>query len=95
MIETLAPDDALKYLGRILNLESDECIGYTMTYRKTLDTHIPLRLHLRLFDADSTPTILCGIEVANAQKRYIEDPRRIQRRILRRIIGWRRIQDES
>ena len=57
--------------------------------------HIPVGLRLRLFDAVVTPAILFGGAVLPLNKKGLEHIDGIQRKMLRLIVGWRRIANED
>ena len=68
--------------------------SYHRIRRTLVNHHIPLRLRLRLFVAIVIPTMLygLGVHVTSAHRRRGIDATR--RRMIRNIVGWRRIEDE-
>ena len=59
------------------------------------DQNVSLNLRLKLFDACCTPVALFGLSVLSltVKDRKVFDI--LQRRMLRRIIGWRRSLDDT
>ena len=60
-----------------------------------LDHHASFQLKLKYFDASLGPTILFGMAIFPITKNQIEDMDKLQRQMLRRIAGWRRIDEEK
>ena len=63
--------------------------------RALIDKHVDLRLRLRLFDAVVTPTAMYGLSVAPltvADKNYLAAT---QRKMLRRIVGYKKAPDDT
>ena len=60
-----------------------------------LDHNISLQLRLKYFDACVGPAILFGTAVLPMTRTQLQDLDRLQRKMLRRIVGWRRIEGED
>ena len=54
-----------------------------------------MQLRLKYFDACVGPTILFGMAAFPMTRGQIEDMDGLQRQMLRRIVGWRRIDGEE
>lgn len=57
--------------------------------------NIAIRLRLKLFDAIITPTVLFGIPILPLSAASFEKLDILQRKVLRKIVGWVRLKDES
>lgn len=108
LVEILNSDsDAHRYLGRQLRLSHESRIQVEINNRcklawyslhrnrhLILNSEISTSLRVKYFDAVITPTILFGLATlpltATQQKRIWA----IQRKMLRKLVGWRRIADE-
>ena len=55
---------------------------------------MPLGLRFKLFDSTVTPTVLCGMEVLPLTAAQLQRLEAVQRRMLRNIAGWVRVEDE-
>ena len=60
-----------------------------------MNSHISLRRRLHYFDVCVTPTILFALPVFPLHQSHLQALDVLQRKMLRRIIGWRMLQDES
>ena len=59
------------------------------------DHHIPIKLRLKLFDAAITATVLYSLETCPLTEGLLQRLDVVQRKMLRRIIGWISASDES
>eukprot|EP00973_Karenia_brevis_P062155 8644362-Karenia_brevis.AAC.1 len=96
-----------RYLGRMINLGSRNRRSYEIRNRKKcawaafhkfkfilLNPHISLRSRLKLFDACISPVMLFALGTLPMTKSDIAGIGIVQRKMMRRIIGWRRIESE-
>ena len=60
-----------------------------------LDHNISLQLRLKYFDTCVGPALLFGTAVLPMTRTQLQDLDRLQRKMLRRIVGWRRIEGED
>jgi hypothetical protein len=60
-----------------------------------MDPHIPLTLRLRFFDAIISPTALFGCAVLSHTREESSKMDVAQRKMLRNILGWRRLAGED
>ena len=60
-----------------------------------LDHNISLQLRLKYFDACVGPAILFGTAALPMTRTQLQDLDRLQRKMLRRIVDWRRIEEED
>ena len=108
MVEVLRQNDTHKYLGRVfsgdlrkrgdINLRHRMQCGWMKYshFRQVLQNrHIPITLRLKLFDAVITPTVLYSLSSTPLTSTQLERLNACQRRMLRKIVGWRRVGDES
>ena len=97
-----------RYLGRQLCLSAAERVSIEFIYRKKqawgtffkhkkilLNKNVSLQKRLKFFDSCITPTVLFSLSVFPLGKVKIDDLDRLQRKMLRRIVGWRRIPEET
>ena len=63
---------------------------YVLTNR-----HVSIKGRLQLFNAVITPTILFGLGSLPLTKRQLEDIDALQRKMLRSIVGWYRVEGEA
>lgn len=102
IIEILNEDEAHRYLGRKINLGSDQRHSFEIDsrissawgafhkYKKTLLNHdISLRLRLKLFNACVTPVALFGLASLPLTRKQLEQFAIVQRKMLRSIVGWK------
>ena len=106
-IQVLHIESCHRYLGRRISFSSDRCNiefyhrvqqGWAMFHRHKkciLDKHVSLKHRLKYFDVCVTPTLLFALVVLPISKTKIESMDCLQRKMLRRIVGWRRIDDEE
>ena len=108
MIWILKEDAAHRYLGRLLNLHSKRRVKIELDnrfksawaafhkHRKWLvNQYVPVGLRLRLFDAVVSPSVLFALSVLPVGKCDLQQLQVLQRRMLRLIVGWRRIDGED
>ena len=60
-----------------------------------LNSNISIKKRLRFFDSCVTPTMLFSLSVLPISKSKLKELDQLQRKMIRRIIGWRRISDEN
>ena len=60
-----------------------------------LDHNISLRLRLKMFTASIGPALMFGTPVLPMTKHHLQQLNILQRKMLRRIVGWRRIDGED
>ena len=100
--------DSRRYLGRLLCTSASDRVTIEVRNRRRaawasfhkhisvlLDDHVSLQLRLKYFDICIGPMILFGMAVFPTTRGQIEDMDRLQRQMLRRIIGWRRVDGED
>ena len=108
LVEVLDVQSSHKYLGKQLTLrlhERSQCeVKHRIQrawasfhkHRKVLQNqHIPLHLKLKFFDSLVTPAALFAVAVMPLSKSQLEAFCVVQRKMVRRIVGWRRVADES
>ena len=108
LIKILDEEDSHRYLGRQLcispsgrvNIEVNNRIrAASGAFRKhtcvLLDHNISLRLRLKMFTASIGPALLFGTSVLPMTKHHLQKFDILQRKMMRRIIGWRRIDGED
>ena len=106
-VEIIEAGSHHKYLGRYLSGESTfreqtevnhriQCAWYKFGQLKNTlcNSHISIKLRLKLFDAVVTPTILFGLAVLPLGAASLGKIEAVQRKMLRKIVGWVRIQNE-
>ena len=65
-------------------------------YKKVLlNNHVSLGKRLQYFDACATPAAIYGLSLFPLRRSELDSLDILQRKILRRIVGWRRIDTES
>ena len=97
-----------RYLGRHLSLSSADRVMVEIGHRKKqawcafhkhkkvlLNRHVSLRERLKYFDACVSPTVLFALCTLPVTRKRLEMLDTLQRRMLRRIVGWRKLADES
>ena len=97
-----------RFLGRMINLASDERNSFEIFHRKQVVWHafhkysrtlcnqnISLKKRLRLFDACVSPVILFGAAVLPLTWGEIINYDVIQKKMLRKIIGWERLEEDD
>lgn len=108
LVEIIGPESHHKYLGRNLPGECVfrrsvevkhriQCAWYKFGQYKHILTNgkVSIQLRLRLFDAVVTPTILYGLAVLPLSTILLEDIEIVQRKMLRKIVGWVRLPEET
>jgi hypothetical protein len=68
--------------------------GLNLTITALTNTHISIKLRLRLFDAIVTPTILFGLITMPLTPSDLNQLDAIQHRMLRSLVGWVCLRDE-
>ena len=107
-VEIIEAGSHHKYLGRYLAGESTfreqtevnhriQCAWYKFGQMKNIlcNHHISIQLRLKLFDAVVTPTILFGLAVLPLSSASLEKIQVTQRKMLRKMVKWVRIQGEA
>ena len=107
-VKILDDDESHRYLGKQLSTSPSLRATIEFYNRKRaawasfhkhksvlLDHNVPLRLRLKYFDACIGPSILFAIAVLPMTKGRLQELDKLQRKILRRIVGWRRIENED
>ena len=99
-VKVLSDTDSHRYLGRLLCTSASDRVKIEIRNRQRaawasfhkhksalLDPHVSLQLRLKYFDACVGPTILFGMVAFPMTRNQIEDMDRLQRQMLRRIVG--------
>ena len=107
MVEVLHAEEAHRYLGRRLSMSASERVTTEFKFRKQqawyafskhrkvlLNKHVSLKRRLQYFDACVTPTMLFALATLPLTKARLKDLDILQRKMLRRIVGWRRQENE-
>jgi len=107
-VEVLGANVAHKYLGRKVTgnlkqrnqVELDHRIQIAwMRFHKhrdvLLDRNVNIHSRLRFFESVITPTLLYGLHACALTSKQMESLDILQRKMLRRVVGWVRIQDED
>ena len=107
MVEILGPNDEHKFLGRHLSGNLDNRARCEVQHRikvswmkfgqhsKTLcNKNISIRLRMRLFDSVVSPSLLFGLAILPLQASFIEQLDVVQRKMMRKIVGWVRVPEE-
>ena len=107
-VRILQVDSYHRYLGRLLSLSYEKRTFTEFDHRKKqawkvfykhkkvlFNAHVSLRRRLYFFDVCVTPVILFSLSVLPVSKSKIKELDRLQRKMLRRIIGWRRTPNED
>ena len=97
-----------RYLGRFLCLSQENRLDIEFKHRKQqgwfsfqkhrkclLNKHISLKRRLHYFDVCITPCVLVALTSFPMLRSQLEALDILQRKILRRIVGWRSLPDES
>ena len=108
MVQVLTGDQTHKYLGRSLcgSLARRHVVEFNHRVqlawnkfhphcRVLVNKHVSIKLCMKFFDAVVTPTILFGLHTLALTGAQLSKLDSIQRRMLRSMVGWIRIQDES
>ena len=107
MVEILFAEATHKYLGRVLsgspgargqtelkNRFSQAWAKYSKHRGTLINKLVPVKLRLRLFDATVSPTVLYGLSVLPLTRAQLDKLDALQRRMLRNIVGWVRVDEE-
>ena len=107
-IRIIHDSESHRYLGRKLNLHAKSRIAMEFSNRKQqawfafnkhkkvlLNHHISLKKRLKYFDTCVTPAILFALCSFPLRKRELDSLDILQRKMMRRIVGWRRIEGED
>ena len=108
MVEVVKHAGTHKYLGRLLigdlrmrgkcNLEHRMKCAW-LKYHQFADTmqnrNIPIKLRLRLFDSVVTPSVLYSLTTTPLTQKDLDKLDALQRKMLRRIVGWVRLEEEA
>ena len=107
-VDVISFDGSHKYLGRMINLSADNRVKIELDFRKkcawsafhkhrrTLLNHdISLGLRLKLFDSVVSPAALFCLHTLPLTKSQLSTLGACQRRMLRSICGWRRVEGED
>ncbi|CAE7565538.1 unnamed protein product [Symbiodinium natans] len=107
LLEVLFEGKTHKYLGRSLSgnvtkraavevaHRSQVAWGKFMKHKHVLQNkHIAVRNRLKYFDAVITPTVLFSLHALPLTQKQLHDLNILQRRMLRSIVGWRRVDGE-
>ena len=107
-IQVLPAEKSHKYLGRMINLHATNRTKVELNHRLQvawgkfhqhrkwiLDSNIPVGLRLRFFDAVVSPGALYSCAVLALNTDELERFDIVQRKMLRSIVGWRRVQGED
>eukprot|EP00435_Cladocopium_sp_Y103_P027156 s884_g6.t1 len=108
IIEILYGENQHKYLGKMLtgdmtlrtNVEFEHRLhaawaNFQKYKQIILNKHVSLKLRLNFFDHVVSPTAMFGIATLPLTKVQIQKLDVVQRRMLRSIVGWGRMTDES
>ena len=100
--------DAHKYLGRKLsgdlrnrgqcNLDHRVACAWMKFHNRSstfLNRRVPLKLRLKLFDSVVSPAALYSLSATPLTAKQCEKLVCTQRKMMRRIVGWIRLDDES
>ena len=106
-VKIVGDDDSHKNLGRLLSTSPSNRINMEFQNRQRaawasfhkqksilLDHNVSLHLRLKYFDACVGPAFLFGIAVLPLSRFQIQKMDILQRKMLRRIVGWRRSEGE-
>lgn len=99
---------AHRYLGSHVNLSHGDRVDFELNYRKQqgwyvsskhkkciLNSHVSFRRRLQYFDTCVTPAILFALETFPLPPSYLDSLDPLQRKMMRRIVGWRSLPHES
>ena len=106
-VKVLSDADSHRYLGKLLCTSATERVVTEFRNRKRvawadfakhnavlLDHNVYLKLRLKYFATSIGSAILFGTPVMPMTKVQLQEMDRIQRKMLRRTVGWRRVDDE-
>ena len=107
-MKILNDDESHRYLGKQLSTFPSLRAHIEFSNRKRaawasfhkhksvlLDHNVSLRLRLKYFDTSIAPSMLFAIIVLPMTKGRLQELDKLQRKMLRRIVGWRRIINED
>ena len=108
LVKILDDDESHRYLGKQLstspslrtiiefsNRKRAAWASFRMPKSVLLDQNVSLRLHLKYFDANIGSSILFAIAVLPMTKGRLQELDKLQKKMLRRIVAWRRIENED
>ena len=106
-VDVLVGQAVHKYLGRILPVRLCQRGRVELAHRfqnawwkfkehrdTLVDQNISVASRLKLFEAVVTPKVLFGLSSCPLTKQQVQSIDALQRRMLRSIVGWRRVPDE-
>ena len=106
-VEVLHEDRHHRYLGRQLSLSPQNRTRIEVQHRKNhawasfhkhkkviLNRHVSVAKRLKFFDVCVSPSILFALVCFPLIRGQVEDLDILQRKMIRRIVGWRRIDGE-
>jgi len=106
-VRVLHGNECHRYLGRFLSLSAPDRIQRELQNRKNhawgsfhkhkkviLNHHVSLAKRLKFFDMCVSPSMLFALVSLPLTRAQIEGIDILQRKMLRRIVGWRRIENE-
>lgn len=107
-VRVLHENESHKYLRRFVSLCPSDRIQVEFQNRKNhawasfhkhkkvlLNTHVSLAKRLQIFDVCVSPSMMFALILLPLTRTEIEELDVLQRKMLRRIVGWRRIEGES
>ena len=108
MVEVLHETASHKYLGRYLSGDLDKRAEVEVKHRiqqawfkfhqhqrVLTNQHISVKLRMKLFDAAISPSLLFGVAALPLYENLVTKIDIVQRKMMRRIVGWTRVADES
>ena len=106
-VRVLHGNESHRYLGRLLCLSPSDRIRIELQNRKNhawasfhkhkkviLNSHVSLAKRVQFFDVCVSPSMLFALVSLPLTRSQIEELDILQRKMLRRIVGWRRIEGE-
>ena len=108
MVQVLTDIETHMYLGRKIPADLRRCSVVEVAHRINAawgkfnkfryvltNRHVSIKGRLQLFNAVITPTILFGLGSLPLTKRQLEEIDALQRKMLRSIVGWYRVEGEA
>ena len=108
LVQILHEDQHHRYLGRHLNLSEENRCNIEIRNRKhqawsafqkhkkvLLNPHVSLGKRLHLFDICVSPAMLYSLVCFPISKHHLNEIDILQRKMLRCIVGWRRVPSEN
>ena len=108
MVQVLTDIETHMYLGRKIPADLRRCSVVEVAHRINAawgkfnkfryvltNRHVSIKGRLQLFNAVITPTILFGLGSLPLTKRQLEEIDVLQRKMLRSIVGWYRVEGEA